>query len=311
MQILREQKGGITVLVALTFTIVMGLGAVAVDIGNLYLHKTRLQNMADAAALAGVQELPDNGDKAAQIARNYAMLNGKSGDMITDLTILQNVQIGISVKRSVPYFFAKIFGLSSQDVSASSAARIVTVSAASGIVPFGVVKQNFVYGERYILKYGGGSGYDGNFAALALGGSGSPVYQNNIKYGYSGSIKIGDWISTEPGNMSGPTGEGVSYRVSEDYTATFETVHKDSARIVIVPILDTLEVNGRSDVQVVGFAGFFLEGVGSSGNDNFVYGRFMKLVIPPADYQTSGFSELADTLTSTYGVYGARLVSSE
>lgn len=309
MRRLREQKGGIAVVAALTFAIIMGLGAAAVDIGNLYLNKTKLQNMADAAALAGVQELPDNSDKAALIAQNYAGLNGKAGDLITNLTITQKVQLNIGVKRSVPYFFATIFGLHTKDVSASATARIVPISAAKGIVPFGIVKQNFIYGERYILKYGGGSGYDGNFAALALGGSGSPVYQNNIKYGYKGNIKIGDWIETEPGNMSGPTGEGVDYRMSEDYTATFETVQKDSARIVIVPILDTLTVNGRSEVQVVGFAGFFLEGVGSSGNDNFVYGRFMKLVIPPADYQTGGFTDVSDSVTNTYGVYGARLVA--
>lgn len=308
-KLLRNEKGGMIVIVAFIFTVVMGLGAVAVDIGNLYLNKARLQSTADAAALAGVQELPDNNEQAAQVARNYAMLNGKSGDAITDLTISQNLQIGITVKRSVPYIFARIFGLNAGVVAAGSTARIVPISAADGIVPFGIVKQNFVYGERYILKYGGGSGYDGNFAALALGGSGSPVYQNNIKHGYSGTIKIGDFISTEPGNMSGPTSEGVEYRVNEDYTATFQTVQKGSARIVVVPILDTLEVNGRSDVQVVGFAGFFLEGVGSRGNDNYVYGRFMKMVIPPADYHTSGFTDLADTVTTTYGVYGARLVS--
>lgn len=308
-KILREEKGGMLVLLAFMFAVIMGLGAVAVDIGNLYLNKARLSGVADAAALAGVQELPQNEERAAQVARHYASLNGKPDDSITDLTVWQNLQLGITIKRSVPYFFAKIFGLTDGIVSASSTARIVPISAATGIVPFGIVKQDFVYGQRYILKYGGGSGYDGNFAALGLGGNGSPVYQNNIKNGYKGTIKIGDWLATEPGNMSGPTEEGVEYRVNMDYTATFQTVQKDSARIIIVPIIDSLQVNGRSEVQVVGFAGFFLEGVGGRGNDNYVYGRFLKLVAPPADYRGSGFTELSDTLPATYGVYGARLVT--
>jgi hypothetical protein len=307
--ILNGQKGGIAVIMAIGLVVLLGVGAVAFDIANLYLNKTQLASIADAAVLAGVQELPDAPGQAAEVAQDYARLNGKPADVVTNLTIANNNLVSITVRRTVPYYFARIFGLNAGTVSGISTARIVPVSAVTGIVPFGIVKQNFIYGERYILKCGGGSGYDGNFAALALGGSGSPVYQDNIKHGYSGIIKVGDWIATEPGNMSGPTEEGVTYRVSNDYAATFQTVSRESARVVLVPIIDTLLVNGRNEVQVVGFAGFFLEGAGGSGNDNYVCGRFMKLVISSAAYQNGGFNELSDTLPSRYGVYGARLVS--
>lgn len=34
------------------------------------------------------------------------------------------------------------------------------------------------------------------------------------------------------------------------------------------------------DVLIVGFAAFFLEGVGGSGNNNYVTGTFMQMVVP-------------------------------
>ncbi len=98
--------------------------------------------------------------------------------------------------------------------------------------------------------------------------------------------------------MSGPTGNGVDYRISLDPTATFATVQRGSPRILVVPIIDSLEVNGRSQVQIVGFAAFFLEGVGGQGKDNYVTGKFMQTV-------ESGDGETGAT---GYGLYGAALI---
>jgi len=165
-------------------------------------------------------------------------------------------------------------------------------------VPFGVVKQPLIYGQTYTLKDGAGDGYSGNYGALALGGNGANVYLGNIEDGYSGLLSIGEWVYTEPGNMSGPTGNGVDYRISLDPTATFATVQKGSPRILVVPIIDSLTVNGRSQVQIVGFAAFFLEGVGGKGNKDYVTGKFMQMVM-------SGDSGGGGT---GYGLYGAALL---
>lgn len=311
-KLLREQKGATIVLVALSVTAFMVIGAIVVDVGNLYVNKTRLANIADAAALAGVQDLPGNPTIAIQNAILYAKQNGNSDDTIEpkleqdgygNTTIL-----GVRIKRNVPYYFAKIFNLTSQEVTASSRAKISAVSSASGIVPFGITKQNFIFGQTYILKLGGGSGYDGNFGALALGSSGATQYRDNIKNGYNGVLKIGDWISTETGNMSGPTTDGVNYRISLDNTATYLTVQKASPRIIIVPIINELADSGRTNVQVVGFASFFLEGAGGQGNDNFVSGKFLQMAIPPNTYNKGGYGSVTDDLAAQYGLYGAVLI---
>lgn len=53
MQALREERGAIFVLTALMLPVLLGCLGFAYDAGNLYMHKARLQNTADAAALAG------------------------------------------------------------------------------------------------------------------------------------------------------------------------------------------------------------------------------------------------------------------
>ena len=62
MKSLNKQKGAITVLTALLFPLLLACTGMAVDIGRLYMEKSRLQNIADAAVLAGLAELKKNPD---------------------------------------------------------------------------------------------------------------------------------------------------------------------------------------------------------------------------------------------------------
>lgn len=298
LQLLRAEKGSAIVIVALTMTAMMGFGALIVDVGNLYLNKTRLVNMVDAAALAGVQELPGNSQLGVSNAYSYALRNGMNSDVVGVNVTNNNKVITVTATRRVPLFFARIFQLTSSDVVAEAAASISPIGGASGIVPFGIVKQQFIYGKTYNLKAGAGGGYNGNYRALALGGTGANVYQGNIQNGYNGQLKIGDWILTETGNMSGPTNQGVGYRIRLDPTATVATVEKGSARIVVVPVIDSIDVDGRSDVLIVGFAAFFLEGAGGQGNENYITGKFMQMVMP-GDISTE---------VAGYGLYGSTLI---
>jgi Flp pilus assembly protein TadG len=51
------QKGAVSVLVALTLPVLVGVAALAVDMANLHVVRNELQNAADAAALAGARAL--------------------------------------------------------------------------------------------------------------------------------------------------------------------------------------------------------------------------------------------------------------
>ena len=66
---LKRERGSILVLTALLLPILFGCLGIAYDVGTLYMHKARLQNVADAAALAGgraylqSQKKDNNNDK--------------------------------------------------------------------------------------------------------------------------------------------------------------------------------------------------------------------------------------------------------
>ncbi|WP_083928088.1 pilus assembly protein TadG-related protein [Anaeromusa acidaminophila] len=281
VQLLKEPRGTTLVLVAAALFMLLGISALALDAGFLYWNKAQVQTAADAAALAGAQELRHSPEAAESEARAYAALNGRATDNVTvDLTVAN--QITVTVQRMVDLYFAHIFGVPQWPVQATATAGLQPATGVAGVVPFGVAVNtgDLAFGTQVTLKYGSGGSYYGNFQALALGGTGASKYLDNIKQGYDGVIHIGDWVQTETGNMAGPTVSGVSYRVNADSGVSYTTVQEGSPRIIIVPILESFEVVGRTDVRVSGFAAFFLEATGKQGNENYVIGRFLKIVTP-------------------------------
>lgn len=134
-KLLREQKGSVAVLTAVAVTALLGLAAITVDIGNLYLNKTQLANMADAAALAGARDLPEGEEQAMLAANNYAERNGKPGDTIVMAVNGDNTVINATVRRQVPLIFAKVFNFMSSEVSATAKASNQVVTGVTGAVP--------------------------------------------------------------------------------------------------------------------------------------------------------------------------------
>ena len=60
---MKQQSGSILVISALMLPVMLGCLGFAYDFGNLYVHKSRLQNIADAAALAGGRAYLDSQKK--------------------------------------------------------------------------------------------------------------------------------------------------------------------------------------------------------------------------------------------------------
>ena len=65
------EDGQVAIIVALTLTVMLGFGALVVDVGLNWAARTQLQSAADAAALAGAAELPGQPDEALAKVRQY------------------------------------------------------------------------------------------------------------------------------------------------------------------------------------------------------------------------------------------------
>jgi hypothetical protein len=291
-----DNKGNAAIILCIAIVVLLGFTAYVIDIGLLYAERTKLSNAVDAAALAAVLELPASSSKAEAVAKEYLIKN----DVNPDYTIIDvssdNRSIEIRGTNNVKHFFAPVIGIDNSDVSARAKAIIGPAkSVKGGIRPFAVKKSNYTPGDLITLKEGAGAGEHGNYKVVALGGNGSPVYKDNAINGYSGIIKLGDWIDTEPGNMVGATKDISDYINSED--SEFNDFSRDSKRIWTLPLIDILEVAGREQVQVVGFAQFYVEEVVKNAGKTEITGRFIEYVVN---------GEIDPTLEDT-GVYGAKL----
>src|SRR4029077_12017245 len=66
----RAEAGQVVVLVVLGMAVLLGAGAIVVDLGYAYSAQRDLQSSADSAALAGAEGLPDL-SSAVQLAQQY------------------------------------------------------------------------------------------------------------------------------------------------------------------------------------------------------------------------------------------------
>lgn len=299
--LLKSNRGTTFVFFSILLAVIVAFAALSVDIGVVAFEKSKLSNTVDSAALAGAQELVTDISNTSNVVNSYINKNNRG---LKDISISVDEgerTVEVTSSKTVENTFARVFGNNSQDVFASAKARVENISALSGCRPIAVIKQNFVYGSVYILKEGAGDGYSGNYAAISLGGNGGAVYENNLLNGYSGTIKVGDKIPTETGVIAKKTSDAIQTlisRCSHTPLCTHTYYNKNCSRIIFIPVVDTLYVNGKKHIEVLGFATFFLEGTVNSGGHTDVIGRFITY---HADGETS--TEIND-----YGTYGIKLI---
>ncbi|MDO4784745.1 MAG: pilus assembly protein TadG-related protein [Propionibacteriaceae bacterium] len=81
----RNQRGAISVIVAISLVLLFGAAAMAVDISRLVGGKQQLQNAMDAAAHAGAGMLPDDPNGAIAMAKRLAKMNDPDADPDVDM----------------------------------------------------------------------------------------------------------------------------------------------------------------------------------------------------------------------------------
>jgi Flp pilus assembly protein TadG len=134
----QEERGQVIVLVVVMLIVLLGFAALVVDVGYAYYAHRSLQSSADAAALAGAQELPNQG-AAEAVARAYSSspgnknAKGNLNDVTTTVTTKCIVSLGgcdpmnaVVVLESAPTktFFAGLLGIDTFTVKAKATAAM-------------------------------------------------------------------------------------------------------------------------------------------------------------------------------------------
>ena len=128
-----NERGATLVLVALSLTVLLGMGALAIDAGMLYTARTELQRTADAAALAGASAFIDSpnsmaADPARQRAMEYATANPVRGELLVPAQIdvqvlLAEEKVRVAVRSTAKTLFATIFNVDLVGVATIAAAH--------------------------------------------------------------------------------------------------------------------------------------------------------------------------------------------
>jgi Flp pilus assembly protein TadG len=279
-KIRRSHRDGSTlVLVAVFIVALFAFAALSIDVGNVYVQRARIQEAGDAASMASVVDWAtgSTADAVTTEARSFVQANGVSTNEVKTVrcgiwnqatrtfteqatfTASQVPAVEVTNQRVVPLPFARAVGLSSMSPKTVSVAVAAHANGVINALPWGACSNsvNFVPSKCDVVtvKNGNDCASSGNFGALALGGSGASVYRDNIVTGYPGVLHVGDTASTEPGNMVGPTKQGLNDRLNgvPPYTCSANSPPPTGARLGVIPIISDMPKNGSGDVQILGF----------------------------------------------------------
>src|SRR5712692_6664806 len=154
----KNERGVSLVMVSVGMVMLLALAGLAIDLVSLYLGRSEAQRSADAAALAGATVFVTSGCTSGgsgcsltqTAATNEAISVGnknlvggvnpgiQTSDVTFNFSIPGDPRITVTVQRTaargnpMPTFFAKIFGVSTVDVSATATAEAYNPSGTNG-----------------------------------------------------------------------------------------------------------------------------------------------------------------------------------
>lgn len=127
----RNDEGIALVQLALAAVVILLFTAFAVDLGWFFLNANKIQRAADAAALAGVVYMPDEGpiaiDRAELVAAANGYTDGSDGAVlaVTPQPDGKKNQLEVTVTDTVETFFLKVIGRDTQTISRTGRAEYI------------------------------------------------------------------------------------------------------------------------------------------------------------------------------------------
>lgn len=247
----KRQRGVVIVQVVIAMAAILGVAALAVDLGHAYLNKTRLQNAVDSAALAAAKVISATKSTSQATAaaewvmgqNSHASGNKELGDawdageIDFDMTYSATLNPFTSGSTSGPYvraqalgfslnsLFARVLGINQLNVSASAVAGPSAPITPCNVLPVMAcgdpAASDFGYpvGSVQLLKGSAKTPKDlsevgpGNYQLIRLeGDEGGGDLRNALAGVFSRCIAPGESIQTEPGVTMGPTSQGIEAR---------------------------------------------------------------------------------------------------
>ena len=278
----KSERGQAILLTTVAMTMILGMAALTLDVGNWFRDKRRLQGTSDAAALAGAQLLPDNASGAKAQALNYANQNGgdvAAADLVVTSVWQADDTIEATGRRNDPGIFSKVLGIGSANISAHAKVRVGPPAQALAVAPMVVdcdhpLIQNCnndhtpQFGVNTNMDYDP-MGAPGAFGMLDLQNSNGAVSTSIeagwILHGYDQFLGLGMYNS-DPGAKFG------SQNVQSALDSRIGTV-------LLFPVFKTLTGGGsNAKYDIIGWIGFHLDSYTVHGNNATLSGYFTQYI---------------------------------
>jgi hypothetical protein len=281
----QNEKGAISVIVAILLVTLLGFVAIAVDVGVIYSERAQLQNGADASAIALAQKCARNAadpvcsttSTLATSLANQNALDGMSKVHTIELDkTARKVSVTTSAKEaggtdnSVSLFFADVLGVPTKEVGARASAVWGSPKAGRTAFPLAFsicqVKDNVGAALQLLQEHGKNANADCNYGpsgAAVQGGFGWLV-QDAGACGGTVDLAVSEGGS-DPGNNAPGNCNTELNRWASDITAGRDV-------IVLLPVFNKVTGTGAGAVYgLVSFAAFKVTGWKFSGDSSLPY----------------------------------------
>jgi Flp pilus assembly protein TadG len=306
---LKSETGQAIVLTTIAMVVIMAMSAFVIDLGIDFRTKRKLQATADAAALAGAQELPGNATAAQVLAQSYADRNGGNVESISIQSKFNpSDTIEVKTKKNEPSIFGRAIGIGGTDIHASAKARVDVPQSALHVAPM-VVHCN----HPLIQNCGGGGSASIKFnvnTTLDYDPMGAPgafgMLNLNDKGGTPGSSEQADWIlkgwnKYMDVNRNYKSNPGAKFS-SEEIQGALETRMNSADPVLLFPVFERLTGTGsNADYYIIGWIGFHLTSFEVHGNNAALHGYF-------TTYIAQGVLASSGSGSTNFGVKSIQLI---
>ena len=273
----REESGQVLVFLAVILTGVVGMAALVVDAGSWYQAQRKLQTAADAAALAGAQELPLEPSDAKTIAEQYAQHN-YAGIPAPAVTFPDAGTINVVAEAETPGIFAPVISATFDFVTvhAEAEAQVLAPLELKNVAPIAVYKDMSCivtdpscFDHPVTLTFDEDAEFDptkSKFGLLDLDRDGS-----------AGAGDMKDWLENGypdylPINTDYPPANGEKNGIKQQLEDA-----ADEQRTLLFPVFDT--ANASTGYHVIGWAAFVIDDVVTwTGHDHELTGHFVTFI---------------------------------
>lgn len=270
-----KERGAVGVLVAVMMLVLIGAGAMAVDVGQIYAERAQLQNAADAGAMAAAQQCHAAGGCTEGEATTWAAEltgpnsnDGASRVDSVDLSVPNQVTVVTSTLNGTTSagFLTKMFASALNAPPVTVGARATAaIEPVGGATAFPLAISDCQYdlsgaeetGDIQLIKYKPGSGTCTSTSGHVIPGGFGWLDQNG-----------GPCLSTTGADNTVPTDTGANYpgACNATVTAWKNTLQAGGTVEGTFPVYDNAGGTGHNGwFQIRGYATFRLIGWAFSG----------------------------------------------